>query len=66
MELPNDLKKLIHWLNTYAFIGWSLEQSKYSIDQLIEMAEKEDERYKSLMEEFHIAKLKAMIELEDE
>lgn len=66
MELPNYIKNLIHWLNTYAFIGWSLENGKYSLDELIDMAQKEDDRYKTLLEEFQIAKHKAMIKQEDE
>lgn len=66
MELPNTLKNLFKWLNTYAFIGWNLERGKYSLDQLIEIAEQDDERFESLLEEFHIATLKAMIKQEDE
>ena len=48
-----ELKALINWLNTYAFVAWSLmNYGDLGIEHLIEISEKETDEYKALLDEF--------------
>lgn len=58
-----EVKSLINFLNVYAFVAWSLmEHGDLGIEYLTEIAEKETDEYKTLLEEFNNAKLRVIEE----
>ena len=65
-KLPAEIKELTNWLTTFAFIGWSLTEGDYSLEELTDISEKGGSRYIALVAQFNAARLKAMTEAQNE
>lgn len=62
-----EVKALIDFLNTYAFVGWLLvEHSDLAIKYLNEVTQKPADEYTTLLEEFNNAKLRVIEKAREE
>lgn len=65
-KLPAEIQALTNWLTTFAFIGWSLTEGDYSMEELTDILEKGGSRYIALVALFNAARLKAMTEAKND